>query len=70
MSPEALARIISSTAVELAQAGRLGDLDASMVPAAENLAVMRPKDRSHGDWSTNIAMQLAKKACMNPRDMG
>ena len=41
-----------------------------MVPAAENLAVMRPKDRSHGDWSTNIAMQLAKKAGMNPRDMG
>ena len=70
MSPEALARIISSTAVELAQAGRLGDLDASMVPAAESLAVMRPKDRSHGDWSTNIAMQLAKKAGMNPRDMG
>ena len=70
MSPEALARIISSTAVELAQAGRLGDLDASMVPAAEDLAVMRPKDRSHGDWSTNIAMQLAKKAGMNPRDMG
>ena len=70
MSPEALARIISSTAVELAQAGRLGDLDASMVPAAENLAVMRPKDRSHGDWSTNIAMQLAKKAGMNPREMG
>ena len=70
MSPEALARIISSTAIELAQAGRLGDLDASMVPAAENLAVMRPKDRSHGDWSTNIAMQLAKKAGMNPRDMG
>ena len=70
MSPEALARIISSTAVDLAQAGRLGDLDASMVPAAENLAVMRPKDRSHGDWSTNIAMQLAKKAGMNPRDMG
>ena len=70
MSPEALARIISSTAVELAQADRLGDLDASMVPAAENLAVMRPKDRSHGDWSTNIAMQLAKKAGMNPRDMG
>nr|WP_273399058.1 arginine--tRNA ligase [Bifidobacterium indicum] len=70
MSPEALARIISSTTVELAQAGRLGDLDASMVPAAENLAVMRPKDRSHGDWSTNIAMQLAKKAGMNPREMG
>ena len=70
MSPEALARIISSTAVQLAQAGGLGDLDASMVPAAGNLAVMRPKDRSHGDWSTNIAMQLAKQAGMKPRDLG
>jgi arginyl-tRNA synthetase len=30
---------------------------------------MRPKDRAHGDWSSNIAMQLAKKAGMKPRDL-
>ena len=40
-----------------------------MIPAAEKLAVMRPKDRAHGDWATNVAMQLAKKAGMKPRDL-
>ena len=30
---------------------------------------MRPKDRSHGDWATNIAMQCAKKAGLKPRDL-
>ena len=29
--------------------------------------VDRPKVREHGDWSTNVAMQLAKKAGTNPR---
>ncbi len=28
----------------------------------------RPKSREHGDWATNIALQLGKKAGMNPRD--
>ena len=70
MSPEALARIISSTAVKMAQSGRLGSLEPDMVPDADHLAVMRPKDRSHGDWSTNIAMQLAKKAGMRPAELG
>lgn len=27
----------------------------------------RPKNRDHGDWATNIALQLGKKAGMNPR---
>ena len=30
---------------------------------------MRPKDRAHGDWASNIAMQLAKKAGMKPHDL-
>ena len=30
---------------------------------------MRPKDRAHGDWASNAAMQLAKKAGMKPRDL-
>ena len=28
----------------------------------------RPKNRDHGDWATNIALQLAKKAGTNPRE--
>ena len=35
----------------------------------DKLTVMRPKDRAHGDWASNIAMQLAKKAGMKPRDL-
>jgi arginyl-tRNA synthetase len=30
--------------------------------------VDRPRQREHGDWATNIAMQLAKKAGTNPRE--
>ena len=28
----------------------------------------RPKNRDHGDWATNIALQLAKTAGTNPRE--
>ena len=37
------------------------------VPAA--LVVERPKNRDHGDWSSNIALQLAKPAGMPPREL-
>lgn len=68
MSPEALAQLIYDIATELVESGKAGELTIDQIPAAEKLAVMRPKDRAHGDWSTNIAMQLAKKAGMAPRD--
>jgi arginyl-tRNA synthetase len=32
-----------------------------------DVAVERPRQREHGDWATNIAMQLAKKAGLPPR---
>ncbi|MFT4198860.1 MAG: arginine--tRNA ligase [Pseudoxanthomonas sp.] len=35
--------------------------------AAPDFVVERPKDRSHGDFSTNAAMLLAKAARTNPR---
>jgi arginyl-tRNA synthetase len=37
------------------------------VEMPSEVRVERPKNREHGDWATNIAMQLAKKAGMNPR---
>lgn len=40
-------------------------LDPAAVPATVHLE--RPRQREHGDWATNVAMQLAKKAGSNPR---
>ncbi|HYH35448.1 MAG TPA: arginine--tRNA ligase [Nocardioides sp.] len=37
------------------------------VPA--QVTVERPRDKGHGDYATNVAMQLAKKAGMPPRDL-
>jgi arginyl-tRNA synthetase len=42
-------------------------LDPADVPASVH--VERPRDRSHGDWATNLALQLAKKAGIAPRDL-
>ncbi len=43
-------------------------LDASVVP--DNPTVERPRNPEHGDYATNIAMQTAKKAGTNPRELG
>ena len=51
----ALSAYSSSTGREIAE------------PAA--LVVERPKNRDHGDWSSNIALQLAKPAGMPPREL-
>jgi len=40
-------------------------LDPADVPADVHLE--RPRQREHGDWATNVALQLAKKAGTNPR---
>jgi hypothetical protein len=32
------------------------------------VVVERPKNREHGDWATNVAMQLGAKAGLKPRD--
>jgi len=37
------------------------------VPA--EVTVERPRDKGHGDYATNVAMQLARKAGMPPRDL-
>ncbi len=63
MTPEQLSAAIRSALVQAVDAGDL----AVDVPA--EVRVERPKNRDHGDWSTNIALQLGKKAGMNPRDL-
>jgi len=43
-----------------------GDLTTA-VP--DEIRVERPKQREHGDWATNIALQLAKQAGRPPREI-
>ncbi len=50
----------------LAQAVRDGEL---AVTVPEQVRVERPRQREHGDWSTNIALQLAKPAGLPPRQV-
>lgn len=34
-----------------------------------DIALERPRNRDHGDWSSNIAMKLAKRLGANPREL-
>ena len=63
MTPEELAAAIRTALTEAVAAG---DFDVD-VPA--DVRVERPRNREHGDWSTNVALQLAKGAGMPPRDL-
>lgn len=69
MNPESLSELIEKIAKDLVANGVAGNLTQDLIPDANSLAVMRPKDRAHGDWATNVAMQLAKKAGMKPHDL-
>ncbi|MEG9248732.1 arginine--tRNA ligase [Arthrobacter sp. Soc17.1.1.1] len=62
MTPEELSAAISAC---LRAAVEDGDLRLDL---PSEVRVERPKNRDHGDWATNIALQLGKKAGMNPRD--
>lgn len=66
VTPEELAELIRSLLLDACAQGRL-DLDGSDIP--DTVRVERPRNRDHGDWATNVAMQLAKKARMAPRDV-
>lgn len=46
-----------------------GALDLPDGPPTE-VTVERPRQKGHGDYATNVAMQLAKKAGTNPRALG
>ena len=63
MTPEQLALAIRAA---LAEAVAAGDL-AVVVP--DEVRVERPRNREHGDWSTNVSLQIAKGAGMPPREV-
>lgn len=62
MTPEELSAALVRILNALASDGRVS------VEIPETVRVERPKNREHGDWATNIALQLGKKAGMNPRE--
>ena len=66
MTPEQLAQRIHDSVHAAVSVGQL-PMDMAHVPA--NVVVERPKNPEHGDWATNIALQLAKSAGMSPRDV-
>ena len=64
MTPADLAELLKSTAAAvLAEHG----LDTSALPAT--VTVERPRNPEHGDYATNVALQLAKKVGANPREL-
>ncbi|SKB09205.1 arginine--tRNA ligase [Aeromicrobium choanae] len=63
MTPDQLSDAIVAALTSLVDAGRVTLPD----PVPAQVRVERPKVKEHGDYATNIAMQLGKKAGMNPR---
>ncbi|WP_101952757.1 arginine--tRNA ligase [Mycobacterium sp. 3519A] len=64
MTPADLAELLKATAAAvLAEHG----LDTSALPAT--VTVERPRNPEHGDYATNVALQLGKKVGANPREL-
>ena len=64
MTPEQLNQAILEALTRLSSRGVLPE---SEIPGS--VVVERPKNREHGDWATNVAMQLAGKLQQNPRSL-
>jgi arginyl-tRNA synthetase len=63
VTPEQLALAIRNALIDAVAAGEL----AVVVP--DEVRVERPKNREHGDWSTNLSLQLANDAGIPPREV-
>ncbi len=64
MTPADLAELLKITAAAV-----LADhnLDAAALP--QTVTVERPRNPEHGDYATNLALQLGKKVGVNPREL-
>src|SRR3954470_14496398 len=65
VTPEELSTAIVGVLTTLSDEGALTLPDG--VPSA--VTVERPRQKEHGDYATNVALQLAKKAGANPREL-
>lgn len=66
MTPDELSLAIREVLVATVEAG-----DVALAPQdiPTQVVVERPRQREHGDWATNVAMQLARKAGLAPRQL-
>ena len=66
MNPDAL-----STAIAEVTRAVIGARDEAVATEITDsmVALERPKNRDHGDWATSIALKVAKRIDMNPRDV-
>ncbi|MFB9928226.1 arginine--tRNA ligase [Amycolatopsis halotolerans] len=63
MTPAALADLVRSSAEQVLAAR---GVDAAVLP--ETVTIERPRNPDHGDYATNLALQVAKKAGLKPRE--
>ncbi|RJK98135.1 arginine--tRNA ligase [Vallicoccus soli] len=63
MTPAQLAAAVRSALLAAVEAGEL------RVEVPAEVRVERPKQKGHGDWATNVALQLAKAAGRPPREV-
>jgi arginyl-tRNA synthetase len=64
VTPAALADLVRAVAVDVLNSR---DLDTAALPPAASIE--RPRNPEHGDYATNLALQVAKKVGVPPRDL-
>jgi len=63
VTPAELSEAVRACLQAAVEAGELA------VAVPDEIRVERPRQREHGDWSTNVALQLAKQAGRPPREV-
>jgi len=63
VTPAALADLVRSSAVQILAAR---GIDHAVLP--EKVTIERPRNPEHGDYATNLALQVGKKAGLPPRE--
>lgn len=63
VTPVELSQSVLSAVRTAVEAGELS------VPVPDQVTVERPKNREHGDYATNVALQLARPAGRSPREV-
>ncbi len=65
VNPEQLSALVVDALTTLTSSGAIALADG--VP--ESVTIERPRQKGHGDYATNVALQLAKKAGLPPREL-